>query len=218
MENNKKHFKKSEANKWFSRNIENLESEQEDEIISLLSDWLKPFEDEFSNILEIGCGSGHRLFQISESFKINGYGIDPSPKAISYIKKTFPSLEVKVGFGDEVPFNKQFDIVHLGFFLYLVDRDLYLRCISEADRLTKPGGFISIIDFETPFPYSNAYSHKRGVLSHKLNNSDVFVGSTLYSVVNNYQFSHSNNFFDKDINERVSLTLLYKETDIFGSK
>ena len=35
MENNKKHFKKSEANKWFSRNIENLESEREDEIISL---------------------------------------------------------------------------------------------------------------------------------------------------------------------------------------
>ncbi len=36
--------------------------------------------------------------------------------------------------------------------------------------------------------------------------------------INKYQFSHRNKLFDKDINERVSLTLLYKETDIFGSK
>jgi len=101
-------------------------------------------------------------------------------------------------------------------FLYLVDRELYLRCISEADRLVKFGGFLSIIDFDTPYPYSNPYTHQNGVFSHKQNNSDVFVLSGLYSIVNKFQFSHSNFFFDKEINERVSLTLLYKETQIFG--
>ena len=100
--------------------------------------------------------------------------------------------------------------------MYLVDRENYLRCISEADRLVKFGGFLSIIDFETPFPYSNSYSHQIGVFSHKQNNSDVFVASGLYNVVNKFQFLHSNFFFDKEINERVSLTLLYKETEIFG--
>ena len=50
-----------------------------------------------------------------------------------------------------------FDLVHLGFFLYLVDREDYLRCISEADRLLKFGGFLSIIDFETPIQYRHAY-------------------------------------------------------------
>jgi len=100
----------------------------------------------------------------------------------------------------------------------LVDRELYLRCISEADRLVKFGGFLSIIDFDTPYPYSNPYTHLSGVFSHKQNNSDVFVASGLYSVVNKFQFSHSNFFFDKEINERVSLTLLYKETQIFGEK
>ena len=114
-----------------------------------------------------------------------------------------------------IKFNEKYDLVHLGFFLYLVDREFFLRCISEADRLVKFGGFLSIIDFETPFRYSNSYSHLNGVYSHKQNNSDVFVASGLYSVVNKFQFSLKNFFFHKDINERVSLTLLYKETEIF---
>ena len=77
---------------------------------------------------------------------------------------------------------------HLGFFLYLVDRELYLRCISEADRLVKPGKFLSIIDFETPFPYANKYLHKGEIYSHKVNNAEVFVSSGLDSVVNKFHF------------------------------
>ena len=120
-----------------------------------------------------------------------------SNEAVKYIQRTFPKIEAKVGYGDDIPFFQKFDLVHLGFFLYLVDRENYLRCISEADRLAKFGGFLSIIDFETPFPYSNSYSHQSGDFSHKQNNSDIFVASGLYSVVNKFQFSHSNFFFDK---------------------
>ena len=75
---------------------------------------------------------------------------------------------------------------------------------------------MSIIYFDTPFPYSNEYSHQKGVFSHKQNNSNVFVASGLYSIVDKFQFSHDKFFFNKDINERVSLTLLYKETEVFG--
>ena len=71
----------------------------------------------------------------------------------------FPSLNLKLGFGDSLPLKK--NLVHLGFFLYLVDRKDYLKCISEADRMLKFGGFLSIIDFETPFPYSNQYSYNK---------------------------------------------------------
>ena len=67
-----------------------------------------------------------------------------------------------------------------------------------------------------PHPISNTYAHQSEVFAHKQNNSDVFVASGLYSVVNKFQFSHSNFFFDKDINERISITVLYKETGIFG--
>ena len=218
MQNNKGFFKDGEANQWFKRNRKTLELSGTEEIITLLTAWLHPFKAELFDVLEIGCGSGHRLKQISQTLKADGYGVEPSSEAVDYIKNSFPSLEAKVGFGDDVPYKNKFDLVHLGFFLYLVDREVYLRCISEADRLVKSGGFLSIIDFDTPFPYSNEYSHKKGVFSHKQNNSDVFVASGLYSVVNKFQFSHSNFFFDKDINERVSLTLLYKETGIFGKR
>lgn len=218
MEINKSFFEDGEANELFRRNKEAFEKLRNDATTDLLVKWLKPFENQISEVLEIGCGSGHRLKKIVDSFSANGFGIDPSSEAVEFIKNTFPKIVAKKGFGDDVPFSQKFDLVHLGFFLYLVDREFYLRCISEADRLVQFGGFLSIIDFETPFPYSNAYSHKSGVLSHKQNNCDVFVSSGLYSVVNKFQFSHSNFFFDKEINERVSLTLLYKETQIFCEK
>lgn len=215
MKNNKEYFKNGEADEWFKRNKKNLELNFKEDTVELLSDWLKPFKSQISNILEIGCGSGHRLFQISQNLTANGYGIEPSADAIKYIKSKFPSLEVKEAFGDCVPYEQKFDLVHLGFFLYLVDREFYLRCISEADRLLNFGGFLSIIDFETPFPYANEYSHQNGVYSYKMNNSSVFEASGLYTIVNKFQFSHQNSFFDKSINERISLTLLYKETDLF---
>lgn len=215
MANNKKFFEDGEANEYFNRNKNQFELSQVGKVIELLSDWLNPFKNDISSILEIGCGSGDRLNQIANNLSANGYGVEPSTEAVSYIENKFPTLKVKLGFGDDIPFNQKFDLVHLGFFLYLVDRELYLRCISEADRLIKPGGFLSIIDFDTPLPYSNTYHHETKVHSHKINNSEVFVASGLFSVINKFHFSNENLFFDKDINERMSLTLLYKETDIF---
>ena len=77
-----------------------------------------------------------------------------------HISKKFP-IKITQGFSDKIPFNDEFfDLVHLGF-LYLVDRSYYLRSISEADRVLKFGGFLSIIDFDTPFQYSNKYKHKK---------------------------------------------------------
>ena len=66
---------------------------------------------------------------------------------------------------------QRFDLVHLGFFLYVLDREKYFACISEADRLLKPGGFMSIVDFDTPFSYSNKNKHRNGLWSHKTSNA-----------------------------------------------
>ena len=215
MEKNKSFFENGEANQWFHRNRKGLECKDSDKPIQLLLEWLQPYRERIGDVLEIGCGSGHRLNQIEESLSATAYGIEPSRDAVEYIRSTFPSKKAEVGFGDDVPLNRKFDLVHLGFFLYLVDREDFLKCVSEADRLLNFGGFLSIIDFETPFPYSNSYSHQPGVFSHKLNNAKVFEASGLYSVINKFHFSHNDFYFDTDINERVSLTLLYKETEVF---
>jgi SAM-dependent methyltransferase len=213
---NQDFFERGEADQWFIRNKKAVEKRGDHKSANLLASWLEPYKSQIKDILEIGCGTGHSLFELSKSLNANGFGVEPSPKAVSYLNKEFPKLKAYVGFGDAVPINRTFNLVHLGFFLYLVDREKYLRCVSEADRLVEFGGFLSIVDFETPFPYSNEYSHQKGVFSHKTSNSDVFVASGLYSIVNRYQFSLSNFHFDTDIDERVSLTLLYKEKELFN--
>jgi SAM-dependent methyltransferase len=146
---NKKAFKDGEANQWFTRNIRALEKNDGNEPISLLCNWLQPFKKNINNVLEIGCGSAHKLNSLCKSLDSVGYGVEPSMEAVRYINATSPELTVKGGFGDDVPFGETFDLVHLGFYLYLVDRDKYLSCIKEADRLVRPGGFLSIIDFDT---------------------------------------------------------------------
>ena len=215
MVTNREFFAEGEANQWFERNHKQLSNIITD-AVSELANWLLPFKGQISDILEIGCGSGDRIDLLSSKLEANGYGLEPSAVAVDYINKNFPKIRAEIGFGDNVSFVQKFDLVHLGFFLYLVDREYFLRCIAEADRSVKFGGFLSIIDFETPFPYSNKYDHKDGVFSHKQNNSDVFVASGLYSVVNKFQFSHNNFHFDEEIDERVSITLLYKEKSLFG--
>jgi SAM-dependent methyltransferase len=144
---NKKFFKKGEADEWFLRNKKGLEQKQNNEDISLLCGWLEPFKKNINDVVELGCGSGHKLNSLVEGTGAKGFGVEPSQKAVEYISQKFPSLTAKVGFADAVPFSQTFDLVHLGFFLYLVDRDKYFRCISEADRLVKFGGFLSIIRF-----------------------------------------------------------------------
>ena len=88
--------------------------------------------------------------------------------------------------------------------------------MAEIDRVLKFGGFLSILDFDTPYPYSNEYIHKKGVLSHKHNNSSIFLSTSFYTVVNKFSFSHKNFHFTKVIDERVSLFLLFKEKGIFS--
>ena len=166
---NKDFFKIGEADKWFTRNWESLEKKRDNKSADLLIDWLEPYKKDINCLVEIGCGSGHFLSYLSKKLDAKGYGVEPSQEAINFIKKRFPDLSVELGWGDDIPYEETFDFVHLGFFLYLVDRSNYLCSIKEADRVLKPGGFLSIIDFDTPFPYSNEYSHQEGVYSHKMN-------------------------------------------------
>ena len=174
--------------------------------------------DDLSKVLEIGCSHGHRLNRIAEELEMSGFGIDPSYKAIKFMIEEYPHLNAVTGFADEIPFEQSFDLIHLGFFLYLVDRSLILKCMSEVDRLVRPGGFISILDFDTPLFYSNDYSHKKGVKTFKQNNASILLASHQYSLVNKYSFSLDNidgfNFTPK-IDNRVSLQLLYKEKNLF---
>ena len=181
---------------------------------------VKSSKKKISSICEIGCGSGHRLNQLCNELNAFGYGIDPSDKAIKYIKKNFKNIKAKKGFGHDTKFAKKFDLVHLGFFLCWVDREYYLKCISEADRVLNYGGFLTIQDFDsTPFQYKNKYHHKNGAYTYKMNNANTFVSTGMYTIVNKFTFDISKKndyFFTQNYDNRVSITLLYKEKEAFN--
>ena len=85
MEKNKSFFQRGEADEWFKRNIKALEGKKgisNDAPTKLLIDWLKPFANKILDVLEIGCGSGHRLNQITNSIKAKGYGVELSNEAV----------------------------------------------------------------------------------------------------------------------------------------
>lgn len=217
---NKEIFKNGEADNWFSRNITYVENENNimhRYPLDCLVEWLTPFKTEIRNILEIGCGSGHALNYLCKKLEAKGIGIDPSEKAIAYANGAFSKeLSFIVGTSDNIKIpENSFEVIHLGFFLYLVDREDYYKTIAEVDRLVKPGGFVSIIDFDPLCNNKREYHHKEGVFSFKNRNSLIFTSTGHYSVVSKISISHQTPHFSKDPRERCELCLLYKETDAY---
>jgi ubiquinone/menaquinone biosynthesis C-methylase UbiE len=209
-------FRDGEADQWHERNKDSGLLGGKVDYIAWLSDWLSPFKTDISKIIEIGSGGGHILSQCCNDLDADGVGVEPSKNAVESARNKYPNLTFHQGFGDKLDFENQiFDLVHLGFFLYLVDRDKYLACFSEADRLLKDGGFLSIIDFDPSFSHSKEYRHHEAVRSFKHDNSKVLLATGKYSLVNKISFSHADLFFSKDQDERVSLSLFYKEPDAF---
>jgi ubiquinone/menaquinone biosynthesis C-methylase UbiE len=205
----KKIFLDKEGDQWFKRNLnrDSRDYKDIDSFISLIKDNDK--------ILEIGSSDGTKLDYLSRktpSLNLSLFGIDPSYKSINVGGNSYPNLNLKQGTSDHIAFDNQyFDIVILGFCLYLVDRELLFKTISEVDRTLKQGGYLIITDFETPFPIKRIYEHFEDCFSYKNNYSDFFLGGGHYSLVNRIHFSNSTDIFNPDINERVSTSVLYKE-------
>ena len=76
MEKNKELFEDAEANHWFNRNknaFENYEKMRSYHYFKLVTFYKK----DIKKILEIGCGSGHRLNKICTSLIAEGFGLEP---------------------------------------------------------------------------------------------------------------------------------------------
>ena len=148
MKNQELAFRKSEGNKWFLRNLKKLEENSIE--ISLLCNWLMPFQNDINNILEIGSGAGNKLAQLCWQLNASGQGVDPSKTAVDFANKKYnQKCSYTVATADNLSFfNNKFDLVHFGFCLYLVSRNKINDVIKQADQLLKSGKFLSIIDFE----------------------------------------------------------------------
>ncbi|MFL2600676.1 MAG: class I SAM-dependent methyltransferase [Flavobacteriaceae bacterium] len=201
-------FLKGESNNWFKRNKEYLLNKESFKELDICLPYIKPK----NKVLEIGCSFGTKLDYIKSKTDCIPYGIDPSDEGINEGKKRFKKLNLKVGSSDNLDFNDLFfDVTILGFCLYLVDRNLMFKTVSEVDRTLKEGGMLIITDFDTPFPYKKKYIHKEGINSFKHNYTKFFLNPGHYSLINKISHSHNELGFNDDFDERISTSLLYKE-------
>lgn len=214
--NQSKIFLESEGDSWFERNkavVDGKSSFYETDTIKRV---LAHCRGGIKDILEIGCGNGAKLDDLCNFFTASGAGVDPSPAAIKDGTKAHKQLSLSVGTAENLSFpDNHFDLVYFGFCLYLVDRNEILKAIAEADRVLKSGGFIAILDFDPKLRHKRPYHHKVGLFSYKTSYADFFVAGGHYYLVAKESFSHGANHFTTDSDERVSVSILYKEPEAY---
>ncbi|ABB25018.1 Methylase involved in ubiquinone/menaquinone biosynthesis-like [Synechococcus sp. CC9902] len=208
-------FLRGEADAWFERNHSHGKVSS---AMRLLGEWCAPHKSEVGRILEIGAGTGLPLAFLSDFLEADGVGIEPSKQAVENWETLRHEVgggarvSMSVGLASDLPFeDKSFDLVLFGFCLYLVDRSLLYRAVAEADRVLRDGGFLAIHEFDSQSAYANEYSHRQGILSYKNDYSNIFTSSGHYYLVSKHSHAHLAEHFAPDIDERVSLSLLYKQ-------
>ena len=203
-------FLSSEGDAWYERNKKSINGKEADEIINCISELgLAP-----KKVLEIGCSNGYRLNKLKEKYKADCYGIDPSLEAIEAGRVSFNKIKLKQGTADSLDFNdNEFDLVIIGFCLYLCDRNDLFKIACEVDRVLLDKGLIIILDFGPPFPYKNNYKYIEGVFSFKMDYASMFKWNPNYFVMYNKVFPHEMFSSVNNPNERISLSVLSKNIE-----
>ena len=87
-----------------------------------------------------------------------------------------------------------------------------MKTVSEADRVLKDGGYLAVIDFDTPVPYKRDNVHNPDAWTYKMQYINLFLANPQYCLADKRSFSHKDNMFCEEIQERVSFNILYKDS------
>lgn len=195
-----------EGDAWFDRNLKTAHVRIKLLARRIAETGLKP-----TRILEIGCAGGGPLDFLRETFNADCHGIDPSEKAISHARATHPEIGFSVGTADELPYaDASFDLVVLGFCLYIIDPQHHFRVAWQIDRVLMDKGAVAIIDFLPPSPYRNPYAHRPGIYAHKMQWADMLAWHPSYTLLSRTYQEHGEPF-GHESDERVAIDILYKD-------
>jgi ubiquinone/menaquinone biosynthesis C-methylase UbiE len=94
-------------------------------------------------VLDVGCGNGSLIHEISCKAKIHAYGIDLSPNMIKECQNKYKDILFKVSSGEKLDFdNNTFDTLTICCVLHhLHNADNFVK---EAKRVLKQDGFLVI--------------------------------------------------------------------------
>ncbi|MSO97514.1 MAG: class I SAM-dependent methyltransferase [Rhodospirillaceae bacterium] len=174
-------FLEGEGDQYFKRNREVLADVAEAAARDPVAKALSSIQFQAGRVLEVGAMNGWRLEWLRHQGATHCAGIDPSESAIADGKARFTLLHLHVGTAEMLPFaDKTFDTVIFGFCLYLCDRRDLFKIASECDRVLADQGRVIIYDFLPDFPYRNAYHHKPGLFSYKMDYGRLFDWNPAY--------------------------------------
>lgn len=169
----------SEADSWFQRNL-NKDRSDDPMLKEILGNPnLKPL-----SVLEIGCGTGWRLARLKGHIPgVDCRGCDLSWEAINYGRSKFTKLGLRNSPAHETGYpSNTFDLVILGFFLYLADREHLFQIVAEADRLLIDKGALIVQDFVPDKPHSRDYAHDRRLTTYKMGYHQLWLANPSYSL------------------------------------
>lgn len=101
------------------------------------------------SVLDVGCGNGRFLKQLSERCAIDGYGVDIAEKMVENARKNCPGMTFEVSGCECTPFpDVKFDIVTVCVALHHFPN--LGAFAKEMNRVLKSGGRVYIADGRLP--------------------------------------------------------------------
>ena len=98
-------------------------------------------------MLDIGCGTGRFLAQLTEVAK--AWGVDPSPEMLEVARSRVGSAGLKPGSAEQLPFKDGwFERATMWLVAHLVDRP---RAFAEAMRVLEPDGRFAVATFDPSY-------------------------------------------------------------------
>lgn len=162
-------FSPDAGNQDFLRNLEarGLRDAPSHQVIRAL-DFLGQFPNSY---LEVGCSSGYLVEHIRRRGCGRAVGIDVSPSAIEHASAKFPESSFCAGTLRDFSSNDStdsFEVVHLGFYMFVLDPGDWIGEIMLALSLVAENGLLVIHDFYRPGgARSSPYRHDHRVSSSK---------------------------------------------------
>ncbi len=98
--------------------------------------------EQFTSILDWGCGCGRVVRHLAKRFDAEVHGCDYNPQLIRWCQKALPCAEFKVcGLAPPLPYPDQsFDFLYAISVLTHIPVDLQIPWLAELRRVLKPGG------------------------------------------------------------------------------
>jgi ubiquinone/menaquinone biosynthesis C-methylase UbiE len=101
-------------------------------------------------VLDLCCGKG-QMTQLWVTQSANVTGLDASADALAQAAQIAPAAKYVQGWAESMPFeDAQFDLVHVSMTLHEMRPVQLWRVLQEADRVLKPGGMFTFVDFHLP--------------------------------------------------------------------